>query len=357
MALFFGCLTMRKIRAIVAIAALAAVAFSPSPSLAFGLRIGPLYFGIPYFGHRHRHHGAPELRDEASLKTATPAQPAAGSQAAASQGLMSPLLYPVLALPAAYDEIFSPPSSSPWPFSYDAILQTAFAKTAPDQNAAACPQPSRQSAVAERIRAAIRPNGNQLQQMQKLGGALGFASDYLAKACPSEIPQDPGARLQLMEWQIEKLAEALDFVRPPLQELEQSLNDTQRARFGIPPSTAAAAVRPGRANVIAPACAVAPTRVDASIEQISLAVQPTDAQRDTMDGLKQAFRNAANELDANCPLSLAADPLARLEAIEARLDATWRALVSIQTALSDFQTKLSAEQRTRFDATDFAAAQ
>jgi hypothetical protein len=346
---------MRKIGAIVAIAALAAAAFSPSPSAAFGLRIGPFYFGIPYFGYRHRHHGTPALRDEASLKT--PAQPATGSQAAASQGLMSPLLYPVLALPAVYDEIFSPPSSSPWPLSYDAILQTAFAKTAPDQNAAACPQPNRQSAVAERIRAEIRPSGNQLQQMQKLGGALGFASDYLAKACPSEVPQDSAARLQLMEWQIEKLAEALDFVRPPLQDLKQSLNDTQRARFGMPLSTAASAIHPDRANNMAPACAAAPTRVDASIEQISLAVQPTDAQGDAMNNLKQAFRSAANELDANCPLSLPGDPLARLEAIEARLDATWRALVSIQTALADFETKLSAEQRVRFDATDFAAAQ
>ena len=268
------------------------------------------------------------LRDEASLKTAPPAQGAASAPGPGSQGLMSPLLYPVLALPAVYNEIFSPPSSSPWPFSYDAILQTAFAKTAPDQNAAACPQPNRQSAVAERIRAEIRPTGNQMPQMQKLGGAFGFASDYLAKACPSEIPQDPAARLQLMEWQIEKVAEALDFVRPPLQELEQSLNDTQRARFSVPLSTAAAAIHPDRANNMAPACAAAPTKVDASIEQISLAVQPTDAQRDAMDGLKQAFRNAANEIDANCPLSLSGDPLARLQATEARLDATWRALVS-----------------------------
>jgi LTXXQ motif family protein len=343
---------MRKIGTIAAIAALAAVAFSPSPSAAFGLRIGPFSLGIPFFGFRHRHHAAPALHDEASLKTVPPAQGSAEPQAAGSQGPMSPLLYPALALPAVFDEIFSPPS--PWPLSYDAILQTAFAKTAP--NAAACPQPNRQSAVAERIRAEIRPTGSQLQAMQKLGGALGFASDYLAKACPSEIPQDPAARLQLMEWQTEKLAEALDFVRPPLQELEQSLNDTQRARFGMPQSRAEA-VRADRSNTIAPACATGPTKVDASIEQISLAVQPTDAQRDAMDGLKQAFRNAANELDANCSASQPGDPLARLEAIEARLDATWRALVSIQTALSDFETKLSAEQRVRFDATDFAAVQ
>jgi hypothetical protein len=342
---------MRKISTLAAIAALAAIAISPSPSAAFGLRIGPFYVGMPFFGYRH-HHVGHALRDEASLKTAAPAQPAA-----ASQGLTSPLLYPAFVLPAVNDEIFSPPSSSPWPFNYDAILQTAFAITAPDQDAAPCPQPNRQSAVAERVRAEIRPNGNQVQQMQKLAGALGFASDYVAKACPSESPQDPAARLQLMEWQIEKLAEALDFVRPPLQELEQSLNDRQRARFGMPLSTAAAAVHPDHPNTIAPACVAAPTNVDASIEQISLAVQPTDTQRDAMDGLKQALSNAANQLDANCPLSLPGDPLARLEAIEARLDATWRALVSMQTALADFETKLSAEQRVRFDATDFAAVQ
>jgi hypothetical protein len=347
---------MRKISAILAIAALGAVAIPPSPSMAFGLRIGPFYLGIPHLGYRHRHHGA--LHDDASLKTAASApgavasQPPA-SQPAAPQGPMSPLLYPVVALPAVYDEIFSPPAASPWPFSYDAILQTAFAKTAPAQGA--CPQPNRQSAVVERIRAEIRPSGNQMQQMQKLGGAFGFASDYLAKACPSEIPRDPAARLQLMEWQVEKLAEALDFVRPPLQELEQTLNATQRARFGVPLSTAVP--RAERTNIVAPACAAAPPKVDASIEQISLAVQPTDDQRDAMNGLKQALRNAAGELDANCPVSLPSDPLARLGAIEARLDATWRALVSIQTALADFETKLSAEQRVRFDATDFAAAQ
>jgi hypothetical protein len=345
---------MRKIRAIVTMAALAAAAFLASPSAAVALRIGPFHIGLPLLGYWHHHHVAHALRDEASLKAAAPAQPPSGSQSAPSQGLMSSLLYPVLALPPVYDEIFSPPSPLPWPFSYDAILQTAFAKTAP--NAAACPQPDRQSAVAERIRAEIRPSGNQLQQLQKFAGALGFASDYLAKACPSEIPQDPAARLQLMEWQIEKLAQGLDFVRPPLQELEQSLNARQRARFGVPLVTAAAS-HPDRANTMAPACAQAPAEVDASIEQISLAVQPTDAQRDAMDGLKQTLRNAADGLDANCQVSLPGDPLARLEAIEARLDATWRALVSMQTALADFQTKLSAEQRVRFDATDFAAVQ
>src|ERR1700675_5144539 len=97
---------VQKTSAILAIAALAAIATSPSPSMAFGLRVGPFYLGIPFFGYRHRHHGAHALRDDASLKTATAAPGAVASPPAASQGQTSPLLYPVLALPAVYEEIF-----------------------------------------------------------------------------------------------------------------------------------------------------------------------------------------------------------------------------------------------------------
>jgi hypothetical protein len=338
---------MRKIGAFFAVAALATTIFPPTTSQAFGLRIGPFYIGIPFFGHRyrHRHHDA-ALRDEANINAGMPAQ---------DRGLLSPLVYPVLALPTVYREVFSSAPSSPWPFSYDAIFQAAFAKTAADQNAKTCPQLNGHSVIADRIKREIRPTSGQMQQLQNLGGALGMASDYLAKACPSDIPQDPAARLQLMEWQIEKLAEALDIVRQPLREFEQSLTDAQRARLSAPPSTASN--RSDRPDSIAPDCTAAPTRVDGSVEQISLSVEPTDAQRDAMAGLKQAFHNAASELDANCPFALPPDPLARLESIEARLDATWRALVSIQVALADLEKGLSDDQRARLNATDFAAAQ
>ncbi len=339
---------MRKIGAFLAIAALAAPLFSPTVSHAFGIRLGPVYFGFPSFGHRHRSHHPADLRDEATSSTAT----ATNVAPAQTLGLMSPLIYPVLALPPIYGQIFSPPSQ--WPFSYDAIFQTAFAKSASDQTAKSCPQLGNRPVVADRIRNQVKPTPEQAPQLQKLGGALGFASDYLAKACPADIPQDPAARLQLMEWQIEKVAQALDIVRQPLQEFEQSLTDTQRGRFSAPPSPTMASAR---SDAVASECAAAPTKVDSSVEQISLAVEPTDAQRDAVNNLKQAFHNAAGELDANCPVSLPADPLARLEAAEARLDATWRALVSIQVALANLEQKLTDDQRARLNATDFVAAQ
>ncbi len=340
------CRIMRKIGALLAIAAIAAPAaplLSATESQAFGIRLGPVYFGIPSFHrHWHRGHGATDLRDDATASTG-PAQ---------ARGLVSPLIYPVLALPPLYGQIFSPSSS--WPFNYDAIFQTAFAKPASDQAATSCPQLGNRPVVADRIRNQVKPTPQQMPQLQKLGGALGFASDYLAKACPTDIPQDPAARLQLMEWQIEKVAQALDIVRQPLQEFEQTLTDAQRTRFSAPPPATMASARP---DAVASECAAAPTKVDSSIEQISLSVEPTDAQRDAMTNLKQAFHNAANEIDAHCPVSLPADPLARLEATEARLDATWRALVSIQVALAGLEQKLTDEQRARLNATDFAAVQ
>jgi hypothetical protein len=349
---------MPRVGITVIIAVLSAALFAPSPSAAFGIRLGPFYFGLPYFGYRHWHHRAlaraeksPGLQDDANLNTAGPALPPAQG------GLTSALIYPAVALPVVYDEVFRPPASSPWPFSYDAIFQTAFAKAAPGQVATACQQPDRATDVVDRIRAQIRPTPAQEQQLQRLGGALAMVAGYLAKACPNDIPAQPVARLQLMEWQIEKLAQALDMVRQPLQDFAQSLDATQRARFAAPLATAAAASHPDRAVNVAAACATTPTAVDSSVERISLSVEPTDAQRDALTSLKQAFHDAASELDANCPLVSAADPLARLEATEARLDATWRAVVAIQVALADFDKGLNDEQRARLDSTDFAAAQ
>jgi hypothetical protein len=350
---------MRKTGLLLTAAALAAAALAPTPSLAFGLRIGPLHIGIPFIGFRHRHHvahaSAPQtasLRDEAEQNASQPAQ-----------RVTSALLDPALALPAVYDGIFWPQPSataaalSSWPFNYDAIFQGAFAKA--HQGPGACARPADANAVVGRIQGEVRPTAAQAQQMQKLGGAIAMAGQYLATACPKDIPAQPSARMQLMEWQIEKLSQALDIVRPPLAEFEQSLNDDQRKRFAAITATPMAAAPAGAEHTgsIAAACAVSPTAIDQSVEQISLSVQPTDAQRDAMATVKNAFRNAANELDTHCQAALPADPLARLEATQARLDATWRAVVAIQSALANLETDLSPEQRARLDATDFAASQ
>jgi hypothetical protein len=349
------------IGAVMAVVALAAVALAPSPAVAFGVRIGPFYFGIP-FGHRHhRHHRVAHVeRPAAPLRSeaAPEGNASAGNRTSPPPpGLASPLLFPSLALPAIYDEIFAPSASSPWPFAYHAIIRAAFAKPHTDQSANACPQAGRSSVVGARIGREIAARGVQFQLLQRLDGALAVAATYLAKACPTEVSADPVARLQLMEWQIEKLAEALDIVRPPLQALEQSLNAAQRARFAATPVTTTSPPPAGTASADAAACAAAPAAVDSSVEQISQSVQPTAAQGDAVAAMRHALQTAATELDVNCSLPTSPSPLVRLEAIQSRLDATWRAVLAIQVALDNFGKQLDDQQRARLAATDFASAQ
>ena len=212
---------MKKLGAHFAIAAFASIALASPP--AFGLRIGPLHLGVPFFGHRHHHHP--------SYMHGNTNNVAHDSQSAPQQRPTSlALLYPARALPPIFQNVFWPAFFSPWPFSYDTIFTTAFAAAPADRNQDDCRQSVDANAIVERLRAEIGPSAEQMEHLQRLGGALGAAGDYLAKSCPTEIPQQPTARLQLMDSQIEMLTMAVDIIHQPLEEFEQSLTDEQRAK-------------------------------------------------------------------------------------------------------------------------------
>jgi hypothetical protein len=336
---------MRKLGGCVTLGVLAAVLCAPPPAAAFGLRIGPFHIGLPYIGWGHRHHPLymrANPNDAVGRETAPDAQ---GQSAAA-------LLYPNLALSSIFQNIFWPTYASPWPFSYQAIFATAFAKRLPDQSPEFCQPSDDAKATVDRLRQEIAPTPDQEPLLQKLGGAVGAASGYLAKSCPTAIPSEPVARMQLMQSQLEELAMAVDMIRQPLQDFAESLTDEQKARFAAVP--AAVADRAQQAAAV-PTCTGAQVAIGGSADQIERSVQPTDAQRAAFDDMKQAFSQAAIDLEAHCPTSVPLTPFGRMEAIGARLDATYRAVLSIQVALANFETKLSDDQRTRFDSMDFAS--
>jgi hypothetical protein len=345
---------MRKIGAFVGISAFAAVVCSPPPAAAFGFHLGPFHFGLPYFGHHHFRH---RLYMRATANDARARSDTARSEAGSAhgpRGVTSALLYPSGALPSIVENIFFPAYSSPWPFGYQAIFTAAFAQ-APRQEANLCRTPFDPNAIVGRINGEVTPTADQVQLLQRLGGALSAASGYLAKACPAEIPAQPIARLQLMESQIEELAMALDIVRQPLQDFEQSLNPDQQSRFAAITSSQASPDQQNQSNNIAGGCGGAPNSIDWSIKEINQSVQPTATQRDALDEVKQSFEKAASDLDAHCPTDIPRTALNRLDTIQARLDATWRAILSIQVALANFATKLSDAQKLRFETMNFAA--
>ena len=341
---------MRKIGAIFGIAALAAVVFSSPPAAAFGLHLGPFHFGLPFVGHHHYRH---RLYMRANPKEARiRPNDIARSESGSPKGTTSALLHPSIALPSIINNIFFPTYSSPWPFDYQAIFTTAFAK-APRQDSNLCQVSIDPSAIIGRISNEVMLTADQSQLLQRLGGALGAASGYLAKSCSKEIPAQPVARLQLMESQLEELSMALNIVRQPLLDFEQSLNGDQQSRLAVA-SSQGSLDRPTQSGNIAGGCG-SPSAIDWSINEINQSVQPTTAQREALDDVRRSFDDAARDLETHCPTRIPATALNRLDTISSRLDSTWRATLSIQVALANFEAELNDAQKVRFDTMNFAA--
>jgi hypothetical protein len=340
-------MAMRKLGAFFLIAGLTATFIFSTPIAAYAFRIGPFHLGLPVFGHRHHHHFARANPNDVARRE----QPQESAH-----HVTYALLYPSRALPVVFQNIFWPSYSSPWPFGYEKIFSTAFAPAPADRNADLCRQPLDANSIVEHIRTEIAPSPDQTERLLRLGGALDAAGDYLAKSCPSEVPSQPTARLQLMESQIEKLAVAIGMAHAPLQDLEQSLNRDQLGRFtGTPAAAAATADQRDDADSALGSCGVSLAVIGWSVDQIENSVQPNEEQRAALGDLQQVFEKAARDLETHCPTSVPQSTLSRLETIEARLDATWRAILSIQVALANFETKLSDEQKQRFDSMNFAA--
>ena len=350
---------MRKTVALFTLFLATALVSGAPHAAAFGLRIGPFHIGIP-FGWHHRHRPLYMHANRGDAARADSGR--SDTRDSAPQGVVSPaLVYPNLALPVIFQNVFWP-SASQWPFGYQNIFTTAFAKISADRDGRQCQQPLDANTIVGRIGNDISPTADQMPLLQKLGGAVGMASGYLAKACPQEIPAQPVARLKMMQSQIQALAMAIDIVRPPLQEFEQSLTPEQKSRFdGAPaatdsvPGTQTSVQEQNQAGALVRPCGDSTSAINWSIEQINKSVHPTDAQRDDLAGVKQAFASAAADLDTHCPASAPATARGRLETIEARLDAAWRTVLSMQVALANFEGKLSDAQRSRFDTMNVAA--
>jgi len=342
-----------------ACACVAAMTAVSSPSLArsgFGLRVGPLELRLPLAGlHMHRaakrhgraRHAAPRpetARSEKPRSHREAAQP--GVRLDRGPGGTQPavrfaLLHPALGWGPVYAGIFSPAGAS-WPFGFATIFDAAFGEQRMT-TAQACPQTDAPDDLLGRIRQTVRPDAAQREALQQLAAAGAQADGYLRNACPRHVPDTPVARLQFMERQIDTLLMALEMVRLPLQQFENALSDDQRRRL----AALFANGRAGKCNGIRRA-------PDWPIAAIGQAVQPSGAQRQTLREVGAAVKRAENALQAQCIGELPATPLARLEAVEAWLDATWRAVQTVHVALAQFYRELDEDQRKRLDALDIA---
>jgi LTXXQ motif family protein len=83
----------------------------------------------------------------------------------------------------------------------------------------------------EEIQQTVQPIEQQSAALETLKVASAKAADILNGTCPQQTPATPGARLDAMAKRLDATVQAVNTVRPALQDFYASLNDEQKARF------------------------------------------------------------------------------------------------------------------------------
>jgi len=86
---------------------------------------------------------------------------------------------------------------------------------------------------ADKIEHAVQPTDAQRTKLEALQAAADQAADIIRAACPSEPPATPPARLEAIGKRLRAMLQAVQTVRPALQDLYDSLSDDQKARFNM----------------------------------------------------------------------------------------------------------------------------
>ncbi|HEX2656235.1 MAG TPA: Spy/CpxP family protein refolding chaperone, partial [Xanthobacteraceae bacterium] len=132
-----------------------------------------------------------------------------------------------------------------------------------------------------------------------------------------------------------------------------SLSDDQKVRFSeVMPRDQDAPRKSGQPN--GDAAQFCDSRqssglTDQAVQRIAEVVRPTDEQRRALEQLQDAAAKAAEVLRSACPAGVPADPVARLDVLEKRIEAMLQALRIERPALSAFYNSLSDQQRARFN--------
>jgi hypothetical protein len=196
----------------------------------------------------------------------------------------------------------------------------------------------------ERIAQTVEPNDVQRPLLDELEAATARALDLLRASCPTALPSTPTGRIEAMHQRLEVMLQAVRIIRPALEKFYQSLNDEQKARFNsLGPDQQAQSDLTQVCGERAAGVAVVP------LEGVERAVRPNEVQRSGLHQLQDATSEAAKLLQSDCPTYRPLTPLARLEAMEQRLDAMLRAVETVQPALEKFYGSLTDEQKERFN--------
>lgn len=203
----------------------------------------------------------------------------------------------------------------------------------------------------DQIQEAIQPNDAQRAALDELANASIKAAQDIRAACPTRAALTAPDRLAAMQSRIVAMIDAANTVLPPLQKFYDLLSDDQKVRLNAlaqdQRKRKAAHVRNGS---LAQSCGAPPPGVtDWPTAEIEARVHPTEAQRASLAALQDASAKAADMLKSACPTAEPITPPARLEAVIKRLDTMLQAVKTVRSALVEFYSKLTDEQKAQFE--------
>ncbi|HET7887646.1 MAG TPA: Spy/CpxP family protein refolding chaperone [Bradyrhizobium sp.] len=220
---------------------------------------------------------------------------------------------------------------------------------APNEIAQMCGDDSQEIAglPIDRIQQAINPDDEQRKALDDLANASVRAAQAIKAACPNDVASTAPARLAAMQARLEAMISAVRIVQPPLDHFYGLLNDEQKARL----TSLGEDQRRGRNDqgALAQNCANAGQATEWPAAEIERRVHPTEAQRASLDNLKDATAKAADILKETCEPNEALTPPARLAAAGKRLDAMLQAVETVKSALDSLYSELSDEQKAQFE--------
>jgi hypothetical protein len=205
----------------------------------------------------------------------------------------------------------------------------------------------------DRIQQALSPDDDQRKALDDLANASVKAAQTIKAACPQQVVSTAPARLAAMQSRLEAMISAVKTVEPPLDHFYGLLNDEQKARL----TALGQDQRRGRngEGVLAQGCGNAQagdaqaSATDWPAAEIEQRLHPTDAQRASLNNLKDASAKAADLLKGTCEPNEALTPPARLSAAGKRLDVMLQAVETVKGALDDLYGELTDEQKAQFE--------
>jgi hypothetical protein len=203
------------------------------------------------------------------------------------------------------------------------------------------------------ITRAVRPTPEQRGMLDELKAAAAQAADVFKQSCTDTYAMTPPGRLQAMTNRVSATLEAVKIVRPALERFYNSLSDEQQARFNaLGPNIGERSQQPRQQEANAPSESCGEPKSSLTqlpIERIQAVIRPAGKQKDALDRLSDATKNAVEGLQAACPDDVPLTPVGRLEAMEKRLEAMLQAAKRVQPALDEFYATLGSEQKARFN--------